>query len=38
MVKKKNDHETSSSRVKKEENPRMRVTLLISFARVLYEN
>jgi hypothetical protein len=37
MGKKKDDHEASSSRVKKDENPRMRVPLLIRVARVLYE-
>jgi hypothetical protein len=38
MGKKKNDREAFSSRVKKEENPRIRVPLLASVTRVLYDN
>jgi hypothetical protein len=38
MGKKKNDREAFSSRVKKEENPWIRVPLLASVTRVLYDN
>jgi hypothetical protein len=38
MGKKKNKHEASSSRVKKQENPRIRFLLLLSIARLLYKS